>query len=103
MTSRETSEARSPRAHRDAVGDGDRVELERRATCFADAGLHAQRERPLVEVARHRLDPVRRDADERTREVGVGEPDCLQHCAGGRSVWTVGERGAAALGGVGLA
>ena len=44
--------------------------------------LHTLRERPLVQVARHRLDPVRRDADERTREVVVREPDRLQHRAG---------------------
>ena len=42
-------------------------------TCF---GEHA-----LVQVARHRLDPGRGDADERLRQVLVGEADRLEHRA----------------------
>ena len=52
-------------AHRHAVGDRDRVELHRRAAGRADAGLDPLRQLALVEVARHRLDPRRRDADKR--------------------------------------
>ena len=63
----------------------------------ADALLHVPREHALVEVARHRLDPRRRDADERLREVVVGEADALQHRARRRAVDAVGEGGAVAL------
>ena len=93
--------AHAGRAHRDAVGDRDRVELDRRAAGGADAVLHVLREHALVEVARHRLDPGRRDADERLREILVGEADRLQHRAGRGAVDAVGQRGAVALGGIG--
>ena len=93
--------AHAGRAHRDAVGDGDRVELDRRAAGGADAVLHVHGELALVQVARHRLDPGRRDADERLREILVGEADGLQHRAGAGAVDAVGERSAAALGGIG--
>src|SRR5581483_2721701 len=91
------------RAHRDAVRDGDRVELDRRAAGGPNAVLDVDRELALVVVARHRLDPRRRDADERLREVLVRVADRLQHRARGRAVDAVGEEGAAALGGVGRA
>ena len=84
ITSREISERAHPgRPHRHAVGDRDRVELDRRAARGADALLHVLREHALVEVARHRLDPRRRDADQRLREILVGEADRLQHRARG--------------------
>ena len=69
--------------HRDAVRDRDRVELDGRAAGFDDAAAHMARELALIPVARHRLDPVRRDADERTRERVVVEPDPFQHRARG--------------------
>ena len=100
---RDERRAHADRAHRDAVGDGDRVELDRRPAGAADALLDVAREPPVVQVARHRLDPRRRDADQRLREVGVGEPDALEHRARRRAVDAVGERGAVALGGVRLA
>ena len=90
--------AHAGRAHRDAVGDRDRVELDRRAAGRADPVLHVLGEHALVQVARHRLDPGRRDADERLREILVGEADALQHRARGRAVDAVGEERAAALG-----
>ena len=49
-------------AHRHAVADRDRVELHRRAAGRADARLDELGQPALVDVARHRLDPGRRDA-----------------------------------------
>ena len=57
----------------------------------------------LVEVARHRLGPRRRDADDRPRQVFVGEPDRLQHRPRAGAVGAVGDRGGDALGGIGRA
>jgi hypothetical protein len=91
------------RPHRHAVGDRDGVELHRRPAGGAHAGLHALGELALVEVARHRLDPRRRDADERAREVVVREADALQHRPRGGTRRAVGERGAPPLGGIGPA
>ena len=74
------------RPHADAVGDRHGVELDRCAAGRAHARLHVLRELALVEVARHRLDPRRGDADERPREILVGETDALQIArAGARS------------------
>jgi hypothetical protein len=87
-------------AHRDAVRDGDRVELHRRAARLADPALHVLGERALVQVARHRLDPARRHADEGAGEILVGEAGALQHRARGRAIGTVRQRRAVALGGV---
>jgi hypothetical protein len=50
-------------AHCDAIGDGDGVQLHRGPAGLADALFYLLGEAPLVEVARHRLDP------------GVGHPD----------------------------
>ena len=86
-------------AHRDAVRDRDRVELHRRAAGVADPALHVHREVALVEVARHRLDPRRADADDRLREILVGEAGALQHRACAGAVGAVGERGAVRLAG----
>src|SRR6185312_16145288 len=63
--------------------------------------LHPLCQLTLVEVAGHRLDPRRGDADEGLGEVVVGEADRLQHRARGGPVGAVGQRGAVALGGVG--
>ena len=62
---RDERRAHARGSHRDAVGDRDRVELERRAAGPANALLHVSREQTMVEVARHRLDPRRRDTDQR--------------------------------------
>ena len=56
---------------------------------------------PLVVVAGHRLDPRRRDADDRLGEVLVGEADRLEHRPRAGPVGAVGERGGVALGGIG--
>ena len=98
---RDERRAHPRRAHRDAVRDRDRVELHRRPAGVPDAPLHVDREIALVEVARHRLDPGRPDADDRTGEVLVREAGSLQHRAGPRAVGAVGEGRAAALGGIG--
>ncbi len=73
-------------AHRDAVGDGDSVELHRGPASLADAFLDPLGEAPLVEVARHRLDPGVRHPDYRLLEVLVAEADGLEHSPGARPV-----------------
>jgi hypothetical protein len=55
------------------------------------------RELALVEIARHRLDPRRRNTDERACKVVVVEARSLQHRARGGAVDTVGERRAVPL------
>jgi hypothetical protein len=78
ITSREISEPFMPLgAHGDAVADGDRVELHRRAARGADALLDLHGELPQVEVAGHGLDPGVGDADDRLAQVVVGEADPL--------------------------
>ena len=89
--------------HRDAVRDRDRVELDGHPAGLADPALHVLGELPLVPVTRHRLDPRRRDTDERPGEVVVREADPLEHRPGGRAVGPVRERGAVALGRIGWA
>ncbi len=84
-------------AHRDAVRDRDRVELHRRCAGVADASFHVDREVALIEIARHRLDPRRGDADDGLGQVRVGEARSLEHRARARSVGTVGQGGADAL------
>ena len=88
-------------SHRDAVRDGHRVELHRRAASVADPALDVQREVALIEVARHRLDPRRPDADDRLREILVGEAGGLEHRASSSAVGAVGQCCAMALGGIG--
>ena len=51
-----------------------------------------------VEVAGHRLDPRRGDADDRLGEVLVGEPDPLQVRAGGRALEALGQGARVVLG-----
>ena len=84
-------------AHRDAVGDRDRVELHRRAAGGADALLDLRREHAVVEVARHRLDPRVRDADDRLREVLGRVADAVQVGARGGARRALGEGAAAVL------
>ena len=64
-------------AHRDPVGDRDRVELHRRAAGSADAALDVLGEAAQVEVAGHRLGPGVGDADRRLRQRVVVEADAL--------------------------
>ena len=88
-------------AHRHAVADGDGVELHRRAAGRPDALLDGDGQLALVEVAGHRLDPRRGDADDRLGEVLVGEADGLEHRPRAGPVRAVRERRRMALGGVG--
>ena len=78
-------------AHGDAVADGDGVELHRRAAGRADAFLHLDRQLAQVVVAGHGLDPGIGDADDRLRQILVGEADGLQHGARGRAVASLGD------------
>ncbi len=73
------------RAHRNAVRNGDRVELDRRPPRGSDPSLHTLRQTAQVEIARHDFNPGVRDTDERTRQVLVREPDGFQHCSRRRS------------------
>jgi hypothetical protein len=84
-------------AHRDAVRDSDRVELDRRAAGRSDAALDIDGKLALVEIARHRLDPRCRDTDERAGKVVIVEAGSFQHRACSGAVDTVGERCAVAL------
>ena len=71
ITSRETRDARIPgRSLRLVVGDGDRVEAERHTAGRRDTVGDALGELALVEVARHRPGPRRRDPDDRAVEAG---------------------------------
>ena len=66
-------------SHRDAVGDGDRAELHRKATGVADAPLDVFGQLAQRHVARRDLVPRRRHADLRLLPVVVGHPDGPQH------------------------
>ena len=82
MTSRLMSEvAHALGAHRDAVGDRDRVELER--LWRPPRGCLRARDRELAQVivAGTDLGPGVGDADERAAQVRIGEADGLQHGA----------------------
>ena len=70
----------------DAVANGDRVELHRRAAGFANPFLHLGREPPQVKVAGHGFDPGVRYSDQRPREVGIREPNRLEHGASARPI-----------------
>ena len=80
-------------AHRDPVGDRDRVELHRRAAGGAHALLDVRRELAQVEVARTDLDPRVGDADERLRQIGVGVARAFEHRASGRARLGSGDKG----------
>ena len=97
MTSRLTSEARMPsRAHRDAVGDRDGVELDRRAAGLANALLHVRGQLAQVVVAGADLDPGVGDADERPARSSSVRPVALAAWpAPGARLGPVGQRGAA--------
>ena len=78
MTSRLTSDG----AHRHAVGHRDGVELHRRAARGADPGFDPFRQTPVIEIARHGLDPAVPDADQWFGEILAGEADRAQHRPG---------------------
>jgi hypothetical protein len=84
-------------AHRDAVGDRDGVELERRGAGRAQARLDVRRQLAEVVVAGTDLDPGIRDADERTRQIVIGEAGGTEHRAGRGPARPVGQRGAPPL------
>src|SRR5262249_41835064 len=73
-------------AHGDPVGDGDRVELDRRAAVGPHALGDLLGELAVVRVARRELDPAVGDPDQRAREVLVGEPDGAEVRARGRPI-----------------
>jgi hypothetical protein len=67
------------RTHGDAIGDSDGVELHRRAAGSAHAFLDPRRQRAQVDVARHGLDPGIGNANDRLRQVFIGETNRLEH------------------------
>ena len=73
-------------AHRDAVRDGDRVELHRVGARGFDALLQGTGEIAQPEVARHRLGPDVGDADERLVDVLRGQADRVEERARARAV-----------------
>ena len=92
MTSREMSEAFMPcGAHGDAVGDGDGVELHRRAAGLADALLDGVGDVAEMEVAGADLGPGVGDADDGLVQVFFAEADAAQVGAGGGAVGAFGE------------
>ncbi len=84
-------------AHRDAVRDGDRAELERVAAAGVDAVLDRLGEAVEREVARRDLVPRARDADLRLGEVVVAEAHGPEHPPRGGLLETVGDVAAAGL------
>ncbi len=78
-------------AHGFAVGDGDGVELHRRAAGGANAFFHLRREAAQVEVAGHGFDPGVGHSDDGAAEVGVGESDGFEHGAGRSLIAPVGD------------
>ena len=78
-------------AHRDAVGNRDRAELERVAAGREHALLDRLGQPVQREVARRDLVPRRCDADLRLGEVLVSHADRAQHATGGGLLQTVGD------------
>ena len=78
-------------AHRDAVGDRDRPELEGIATGRVHAVLHGLRQSLERQVAGRDLVPARGDTDLRLDPVVVAHAHCPEHAAGGRLLETVGD------------
>ena len=79
------------RAHRDAVGNGDGVELHGGAASGANALFHLHGELAEVVVAWHGFNPGVGDTDDGLGEIFVGEPDGLQHGASGGAVASLGD------------
>ncbi len=84
-------------AHGDAVGDGDGVELHRRAAGFAHALLHGFGELAEVEVAGADFGPGIGDADDRLVQVFFREADAAQVGARCGAAGSFGERDAVLL------
>ena len=78
-------------AHRDAVADGDRSELEREAAGLPNADLGVLGELAQRHVARGDLVPRRRDRDLRLVPVVVAHPDGAQHRPRRRLLHAVGD------------
>ena len=76
--------AHAGRAHRDAVGDGDRVEKHALRAGGVGARSRVAREAVDVHVAGRDHAPGRGDADLRLREIRVREADGAQHGAARR-------------------
>ena len=72
------------RAHRDAVGDDDGAEFERRAAGFADAGLEVFAEFAQVDVARRHVGPGVDHRDHRLGDFPLAEAGGPKHGAGRR-------------------
>ena len=84
-------------AHGDAVRNGNRVELQRRAARCADAGAHVLRKFAKMVVARTDFDPGVRYADERLGEIVVLEPGGAKHGASRGAAIAIHESGTAGL------
>src|SRR5262249_8078335 len=78
-------------AHGNSIGDGDRVELDRRTASFSNAALHLFGQLAMVPVARRDFDPAVGDADQRLREVIVREADRLEEGSCGCAIGAVKE------------
>ena len=78
-------------AHGFAVRDGNGVELHGGSTGGANTFFHLGRKAAQVKVTWHGFDPGIGHADDGLFEIFIGEPDALEHGAGGRTVATVGD------------
>ena len=78
-------------AHRDAVGDRDRAELQRVSPAGVHALLRALREAVEAQVAGRDLVPRARDADLGLVPVGVAHADGAKHSARGGGFDSVGD------------
>ena len=83
--------------HGDAVGDGDGVELHRRAAGRADPGLDLLRQSSMVEVTWHGFDPAVTHPDDGLGEILTGKADGPQHGTRGGAIVTLGQSRALAL------
>ena len=93
--------AHTLRAHADAVGDGDCVEINGLAASGVDALLRVLAEFAEVDVARRHVAGGRGDGDLGFFEIFVGEADGAQHGAGGGAVMAVDDDGGVRAEGVG--
>ena len=91
---RDQRRAHARRGLRLVVGDRDRVERQRDAARQRHALLDRRREVAVVEVARHRLRPHRRDADDRPVEALGVDPHRAEVRASARALVPVGQLGA---------
>ncbi len=68
-------------AHSHPIADGDGIELHRRSTGRAYAFFHFGSQEAQVVIAGHGLGPSIGDANDRARQVIIGEADGLEHSA----------------------